>query len=58
MSARRDEFDERVVSVDSLFGQEGVPRDKLSREELAMVTRESVRMARKLKGWSRAAISR
>ncbi|WP_136590490.1 SOSS complex subunit B family protein [Salinigranum halophilum] len=59
MSARRrDEFDERAASVNPLFGQKVDPREELSREELAMVNRESMRMAGRLKQWSRAAISR
>ncbi|WP_142859845.1 SOSS complex subunit B family protein [Salinigranum halophilum] len=59
MSARRrDEFDERAAAVDSLFGQKVDPREELSRDDLAIVNRESMRMAGRLKQWSRAAISR
>ena len=56
---RRYEFGKRAASVDPWADPDGVdPREKLSRTELAAVNREASRMAEKLQGWSRAAISR
>jgi ssDNA-binding replication factor A large subunit len=60
MSMRqRTAFDERAASVDPLFDPDRAdPREELSREELATVNRESMRLASRLRKWSRAAISR
>ena len=56
---RRDEFDRRAASVDSRFDPDGVdPRARLSKEELATVNREAVRLSKKLDGWSRVTIGR
>lgn len=56
---RRRAFDERAASVNPLFDPDRVdPREELSREELATVNRESMRLSETLDGWSRAAISR
>jgi ssDNA-binding replication factor A large subunit len=56
---RRTEFQKRAVSVDPLADPERPdPREELSREELATVNEEARRLAEKLDGWSRAAISR
>jgi hypothetical protein len=60
MSAtRRDEFDRRAASVDPVFDPDVAdPRERLSRDELAVVNRESMRLAEKLPGRSRAVIAR
>lgn len=58
-ATRRDEFDRRAASVDPVFDPDVAdPRERLSREELAVVNRESMRLAEKLPGWSRAVIAR
>jgi hypothetical protein len=60
MSAtRRDEFDRRAASVDPVFDPDVAdPRERLSQDELAVVNRESMRLAEKLPGRSRAVIAR
>ena len=60
VSARRqDEFDRRAASVDPQYDPDLVdPRARLSKEELATVNREAVRLEVKLDGWSRVTISR
>ncbi|WP_232700839.1 DNA-binding protein [Halobacterium wangiae] len=56
---RRRDFEERAGSVDPWADpNRGDPREALTREQLAAVNAESVRLARALDGWSRAAISR
>ncbi|WP_254533426.1 SOSS complex subunit B family protein [Natrinema gelatinilyticum] len=57
--ARRLEFQKRAASVDPMADPERAdPRTELSREQLAAVNRQSMRLAKQLDGWSRAAISR
>jgi hypothetical protein len=56
---RRYEFNKRAASVDPMCDPDRVdPREELSREELGAVNRQSMRMAEKLDGRSRAMISR
>ena len=56
---QREAFDRRAASVDPRFDpNRGDPREELSREELAAVNRQSMRLAEKLDGWSRVAIGR
>jgi hypothetical protein len=56
---RRYEFNKRAASVNPTYDPDRVdPREELSREELGTVNRQSMRMAEKLDGWSRAMISR
>jgi ssDNA-binding replication factor A large subunit len=58
-ASQRTEFDERAASVDARYDPDRIdPREELSREELAMVNSESMRLAEKLEGWSRVAIGR
>ncbi|MFC7215992.1 DNA-binding protein [Saliphagus sp. GCM10025334] len=56
---RRAEFQKRAASVDPWADPErNDPRAELRQEQLAAVNKESMRLAEKLDGWSRAAISR
>lgn len=56
---RRKEFQKRAASVDPLVDPERPnPREELSREELAAVNKQAMRLDGRLDGWSRAAISR
>ncbi|GGN26093.1 replication factor A [Halarchaeum nitratireducens] len=56
---RRAEFQKRRASVDPLADPERAdPRAELEQEQLAAVNEQSMRLAEKLDGWSRAAISR
>jgi hypothetical protein len=56
---RRSEFNKRAASVNPMCDPDRAdPREKLSREELGAVNRQSMRMAEKLDGRSRAMISR
>ncbi|MFC7209219.1 SOSS complex subunit B family protein [Natronoarchaeum sp. GCM10025321] len=56
---RRAEFQKRAASVDPRADPErDDPRAELAQEELAAVNKHSRRLANKLDGWSRAAISR
>ncbi|WP_408960667.1 DNA-binding protein [Natrinema sp. 74] len=58
-NVRRSEFQKRAASVDPLADPEQAdPREELSREQLAAVNKQSMRLAKELDGWSRAAISR
>ncbi len=56
---RRERFQKRAASVDPMADSERPdPRTELTREELAAVNEQSMRLAKQLDGWSRAAISR
>jgi len=56
---RRAEFQKRAASVDPWADPErDDPRAKLTQEQLAAVNKQSMRLAEKLDGWSRAAIGR
>jgi ssDNA-binding replication factor A large subunit len=56
---RRREFQKRAASVDPMAGPErDDPRAELTQEQLAAVNTQSMRLAKKLDGWSRAAIGR
>ncbi|WP_254547329.1 DNA-binding protein [Halomarina pelagica] len=56
---RRAEFQKRAASVNPMADPErGDPRAELTQEQLAAVNKQSVRLAKKLDGWSRAAIGR
>ncbi|ELZ38263.1 hypothetical protein C471_09895 [Halorubrum saccharovorum DSM 1137] len=56
---RRQEFQQRAASVDPMADPErDDPRAELSQDELATVNTEADRLATRLAGWSRAAISR
>ncbi|WP_135830716.1 DNA-binding protein [Halorussus halobius] len=56
---RRAGFQKRRASVDPLADPERAdPRAELEQEQLAAVNEQSMRLAEKLDGWSRAAISR
>ena len=56
---RRREFQKRAASVDPRVDPErDDPRAELSQDELATVNTEADRLATRLDGWSRAAISR
>ncbi len=56
---RRNEFQKRAASVDPMADPERPdPREELSRDQLATVNAQSIRLADQLEGWSSAAISR
>jgi len=56
---RRVEFQKRAASVNPMADPErGDPRAELTQEQLAAVNKQSMRLAKKLDGWSRAAIGR
>jgi len=56
---RRAEFQKRAASVNPMADPErGDPRAELTQEQLAAVNKQSIRLAEKLDGWSRAAIGR
>jgi hypothetical protein len=56
---RRVEFQKRAASVDPWADPErDDPREELTQEQLAAVNTQSMRLAEKLDGWSRAAIGR
>ncbi|MFB1066255.1 DNA-binding protein [Natrinema sp. H-ect4] len=56
---RRERFQKRAASVEPMADPERPdPRTSLTRSQLAAVNEQSVRLAEKLDGWSRAAISR
>lgn len=56
---RRAEFQKRAASVNPMVDPErGDPRAELTQEQLAAVNKQSMRLAEKLDGWSRAAIGR
>ena len=56
---RRREFQKRAASVDPMVDPErDDPRAELSQDELATVNTEADRLATRVDGWSRAAISR
>jgi hypothetical protein len=56
---RRAEFQKRAASVDPWADPErNDPRAELTQEQLAAVNKQSMRLAEKLDGWSRAAIGR
>jgi ssDNA-binding replication factor A large subunit len=56
---RRTEFQKRAASVDPWADPEqDDPRAELTQEQLAAVNTQSMRLAEKLDGWSRAAIGR
>ncbi|WP_276249189.1 SOSS complex subunit B family protein [Haladaptatus sp. YSMS36] len=56
---RRAEFQKRAASVNPWADPErGDPRAELTREQLAAVNTQSMRLSKKLDGWSRAAIGR
>ena len=56
---RRREFQKRAASVDPMADPErDDPRAELSQDELATVNTEADRLATRLDGWSRAAVSR
>jgi len=56
---RRAEFQKRAASVDPWADPErDDPRAELTQEQLAAVNKQSMRLAEKLDGWSRAAIGR
>ncbi|WP_277543823.1 DNA-binding protein [Haloarcula laminariae] len=56
---RRAEFQKRAASVDPWVDPErDDPRAELTQEQLAAVNKQSMRLAEKLDGWSRAAIGR
>jgi len=56
---RREEFQVRAASVEPWADPEREdPRVELEREQLANVNREAKRLAERLEGWSRAAVSK
>jgi ssDNA-binding replication factor A large subunit len=56
---RRTEFQKRRASVDPMADPDRPdPRAELEQEQLGAVNEQSMRLAKKLDGWSRAAISR
>jgi hypothetical protein len=56
---RRVEFQKRAASVDLWADPDrDDPRAELTQEQLAVVNKQSMRLAEKLDGWSRAAIGR
>jgi len=56
---QRAEFQKRAASVDQWADPErDDPRAELTQEQLAAVNKQSMRLAEKLDGWSRAAIGR
>lgn len=56
---RRKRFQKRAASVDPWADPErNDPREELTQEQLAAVNKQSMRLAEKLEGWSRAAIGR
>jgi len=56
---RRVEFQKRAASVNPMADPErDDPRAELTQEQLAEVNKQSMRLAEKLDGWSRAAIGR
>ncbi|WP_226042979.1 DNA-binding protein [Natrinema sp. DC36] len=56
---RRERFQKQAASVEPMADPERPdPRTDLTRSELAAVNEQSMRLAEKLDGWSRAAISR
>ncbi len=56
---RRAEFQKRAASVNPMADPErDDPRAELTQEQLAAVNTQSMRLAKKLDGWSRAAIGR
>ncbi|EMA06957.1 OB-fold nucleic acid binding domain-containing protein [Haloferax denitrificans] len=56
---RRAEFQKRAASVNPMADPErDDPRAEFMQEQLAAVNRQSMRLAKKLDGWSRAAIGR
>jgi ssDNA-binding replication factor A large subunit len=56
---RRAEFQKRAASVNPMADPErDDPRAELTQEQLAAVNEQSMRLAEKLDGWSRAAIGR
>ncbi|WP_193310480.1 replication factor A [Halorubrum halophilum] len=56
---RRREFQQRAASVDPMADPErDDPRAELSQDELATVNTEADRLATRVDGWSRAAVSR
>ncbi|WP_222914055.1 DNA-binding protein [Natrinema sp. SYSU A 869] len=56
---RRATFQKRAASVDPMADPDRAdPRAELTQEELAAVNKQSMRLAEKLDGWSRAAIGR
>ncbi|ELZ28729.1 OB-fold nucleic acid binding domain protein [Halogeometricum pallidum JCM 14848] len=56
---RRAKFQKRAASVNPMADPErGDPRAELTQEQLAAVNKQSMRLAEKLDGWSRAAIGR
>ncbi|MDS0296661.1 DNA-binding protein [Halogeometricum luteum] len=56
---RRAKFQKRAASVNPMADPErGDPRAELTQEQLAAVNTQSMRLAEKLDGWSRAAIGR
>jgi ssDNA-binding replication factor A large subunit len=58
-AARRAEFQKRAASVSPMADPERAdPRAELTQEQLAAVNKQSMRLAEKLDGWSRAAIGR
>jgi ssDNA-binding replication factor A large subunit len=58
-AARRTEFQKRAASVDPWMDpKRDDPRVELTQEQLAAVNTQSMRLAEKLDGWSRAAIGR
>src|SRR6056297_855715 len=58
-AARRAEFQKRAASVNPMADPErGDPRAELTQQQLAAVNKQSMRLAKKLDGWSRAAIGR
>jgi len=55
----RRRFDKRAASVDGWRDPDRAdPRMKLSQEDVAAVNEQAARLARKLDGWTRAAVSR
>jgi len=56
---RRRDFQKRAAAVDPWADPERAdPREELEREQLADVNREAKRLAERLEGWSRAAVSK
>jgi hypothetical protein len=56
---RRCAFQKRAASVNPWCDPERTdPREELAQEQLAAVNKQAMRLAKKLDGWSRAAISR
>ena len=56
---RRASFQERAASVDPMADPElNDPRETLSRDELAAVNEQAMRLADEIDGWSQAAIAR